>query len=83
MSMNIQFRDLGEATEIDLHQTNCATVDPDSACSADSPVVLENLIRQNASDCVVTIRDAEAGRVGMEAGVGNSLTMDVGENIDQ
>ena len=31
MSMNIQFRDLGEATEVDLHHTNCATVDPDRA----------------------------------------------------
>jgi len=31
MTVDIHFRDLGEATEVDLHQTNCATVDPDRA----------------------------------------------------
>jgi uncharacterized protein YndB with AHSA1/START domain len=31
MTVDVGFRDLGEATEVDLHQTNCATVDPDRA----------------------------------------------------
>jgi hypothetical protein len=31
MMVDIHFRDLGEATEVDLHQTNCATVDPERA----------------------------------------------------
>lgn len=31
MSVEIHFRDVGEATEVDLHQTNCATEDPDRA----------------------------------------------------
>jgi microcystin degradation protein MlrC len=57
--------------------------DPGSACSADSPAVLESLIRLNASDCVLTIRDSEVVQAGMEAGVGKTLTMDVGGRIDQ
>jgi len=31
MEVAVHFRDVGEATEVDLHQTNCATVDPDRA----------------------------------------------------
>ena len=31
MTVDIHFRDVGEATEVDLHQTNCATEDPDRA----------------------------------------------------
>jgi len=57
--------------------------DPGSACSADSPAVLESLIRHGASDCVLTIRDPNAVREGMAAGVGATLEMDVGAAIDQ
>lgn len=28
MTVEVRFRDVGEATEVDLHQTNCATEDP-------------------------------------------------------
>ena len=31
MTVDIHFRDVGEAIEVDLHQTNCATVDPERA----------------------------------------------------
>ena len=31
MTVDISFRDVGEAIEVDLHQTNCATEDPDRA----------------------------------------------------
>lgn len=31
MEVAVRFRDVGEATEVDLHQTNCATEDPDRA----------------------------------------------------
>jgi uncharacterized protein YndB with AHSA1/START domain len=31
MTVTIAFRDVGGATEVDLHQTNCATEDPDRA----------------------------------------------------
>lgn len=31
MKVTIHFRDLGNATEVDLHQTNCATTDPQRA----------------------------------------------------
>ncbi|MCP4009605.1 MAG: SRPBCC domain-containing protein, partial [Proteobacteria bacterium] len=31
MTVDVHFRDVGEATEVDLHQTNCATEDPDRA----------------------------------------------------
>ena len=31
MTVNIGFRDVDEATEVDLHQTGCATEDPDRA----------------------------------------------------
>ncbi len=57
--------------------------DPGSACPADSPAVLESLIRLGAKDCALTIRDAEAVDAGIAAGVGASLTMKVGGKIDQ
>jgi len=57
--------------------------DPGSACPADSPVVLESLIRHNAKDCALTIRDAEVVQAGIEAGVGATLTLPVGGKIDQ
>lgn len=57
--------------------------DPGSACPADSPAVLEALIRLGARDCALTIRDAEAVDAGLKAGVGATLTMKVGGKVDQ
>jgi len=57
--------------------------DPGSACPADSPAVLESLIRHDAQDCALTIRDAEVVQAGIEAGVGATLTLRVGGKIDQ
>ena len=44
--------------------------DPGSACPADSPAVLESLLRCGAQDCALTIRDTEVVRAGIAAGVG-------------
>jgi len=57
--------------------------DPGSACPADSPAVLESLIRHGAKDCALTIRDAEVVQAGIEAGVGTTLKMAVGGKVDQ
>lgn len=57
--------------------------DPGSACPADSPVVLESLIRHGAQNCALTIRDTEVVRAGIAAGVGATLTLPVGGNVDQ
>jgi len=57
--------------------------DPGSLCPADSPAVLESLIRLGARDCALTIRDAEVVKAGMAAGVGATLNMNVGATIDQ
>ena len=57
--------------------------DPGSACPADSPAVLESLLRCGAQDCAVTIRDAEAVHAGVAAGVGAELNIAVGGKIDQ
>ena len=57
--------------------------DPGSACPADSPAVLEGLIRHDARDCALTIRDAEVVKAGVEAGVGALLTLPVGGKVDQ
>ena len=58
--------------------------DPGSACPADSPAVLESLIRLGASDCALTIRDAAVVEAGVKAGVGAILTgLSVGASIDQ
>ena len=57
--------------------------DPGSATPADSPVVLESLIRHGARDCAVTIRDAEVVQAAIEAGVGATLTIPAGAKIDQ
>jgi len=57
--------------------------DPGSACPADSPAVLESLIRNGGKDCALTIRDPEVVQAGMEAGVGAPLRMKVGGKIDQ
>jgi microcystin degradation protein MlrC len=56
--------------------------DPGSACPADSPAVLESLIRQGARDCALTIRDAEVVQAGIKAGVGATLNMAVGGKIE-
>lgn len=57
--------------------------DPGSACPADSPAVLERLIALGAKDCALTIRDAEVVEAGMKAGVGATLTLEVGAKADQ
>jgi microcystin degradation protein MlrC len=57
--------------------------DPGSACPADSPVILESLIRHNARDCALTIRDAEVVNTAISAGVGANLNISVGGKIDQ
>ena len=57
--------------------------DPGSACPADSPVVLESLIRQGARDCALTIRDPEVVQAAMAAGVGATLSMSVGAKVDR
>jgi microcystin degradation protein MlrC len=57
--------------------------DPGSACPADSPAVLESLIRLGARDCALTIRDPEVVEAGLKAGVGARLTLPVGGKIDQ
>lgn len=57
--------------------------DPGSACPADSPAVLESLIRHGARDCALTIRDPEVVEAAMGAGVGATLSMEVGAKIDQ
>ena len=57
--------------------------DPGSACPADSPAVLESLIRQGARDCVVTIRDAAAVAAAHAAGVGATLELEVGAGVDR
>lgn len=57
--------------------------DPGSLCPADSPAVLEALIRLGAQDCALTIRDGEVVKAAMEAGVGATLTMEMGGKVDQ
>ncbi len=57
--------------------------DPGSACPADSPAVLESLLRLGARDCAVTIRDPDVVEAGMRAGVGASLSMPVGATADR
>jgi microcystin degradation protein MlrC len=57
--------------------------DPGSACPADSPAVLESLIRLGAADCALTIRDAEVVEAGLQAGIGATLSMKVGGKIDR
>lgn len=57
--------------------------DPGSLCPADSPAVLESLIRLGARDCALTIRDSEVVAAGLAAGVGATLNIKVGGKIDQ
>ncbi len=57
--------------------------DPYSACPADSPVVLESLLRHGAQDCALTIRDPEVVRAALAVGVGATLNMEVGARFDR
>jgi len=57
--------------------------DPGSACPADSPAVLEALLRLGARDCALTLRDAPAVQACREAGIGATVTLRVGASIDQ
>lgn len=56
--------------------------DPGSACPADSPYVLDALLRNGAEDCAIVIRDPEAVEAGLTAGVGGNFCMAVGGKID-
>jgi len=57
--------------------------DPGSACPADSPAVLESLVRLGARDCALTLRDAAGVEACMKAGVGATVNLSVGASIDQ
>lgn len=57
--------------------------DPGSSSSADSPAVLESLIKNKVQNCALTIRDPEVVAAGIKAGVGAELEMFVGGKIDQ
>jgi microcystin degradation protein MlrC len=57
--------------------------DPGSATPADSPVVLEAILRLGAQDAALTIRDAPAVEACHRAGVGAKATLDIGASIDQ
>jgi microcystin degradation protein MlrC len=57
--------------------------DPGSSCPADSPAVLESLIRHGARDCALTIRDPEVVHAGLASGIGAALNIAVGGKIDQ
>jgi microcystin degradation protein MlrC len=57
--------------------------DPGSATPADGPDILHSLIRHDAHDCALTIRDPNAVAAGMQAGVGATVSMKVGAGIDQ
>src|SRR5690606_10985124 len=57
--------------------------DPGSCSPADSPVVLESLLRLGARDAALTIRDPNVVEAGVKAGVGATLDMEVGAAIDQ
>jgi microcystin degradation protein MlrC len=57
--------------------------DPGSLSPADSPAVLESLLRLGARDGALAIRDANVLHAAMQAGVGATLTLAVGASIDQ
>jgi microcystin degradation protein MlrC len=57
--------------------------DPGSFCTADSPAVLDSILRLGARDAALTIRDENVVRAGLAAGVGAELTLDVGASVDQ
>lgn len=56
--------------------------DPGSSCPAESPYVLEALLRNGAEDAAVVIRDAEAVEAGLKAGLGGRVELEVGAKID-
>ncbi|NVM57553.1 MAG: M81 family metallopeptidase, partial [Desulfobacterales bacterium] len=56
--------------------------DPGSACPADSPVILEAIIRLGASDAALTIRDPEAIERAISAGIGSEIELEIGGKID-
>ena len=57
--------------------------DPGSLSPADSPAVLESLLRLGAKDAALAIRDHKVLAAALAAGVGAEVTMDVGATIDQ
>jgi microcystin degradation protein MlrC len=57
--------------------------DPGSLAPADSPVVLESLLRLGARDAAFAIRDEPALRAALSAGVGATITVDLGATIDR
>ena len=57
--------------------------DPGSACPADSPAVLESLVRLGAKDSALTIRDPAGVDACLEAGIGAQVTLMVGACADQ
>lgn len=57
--------------------------DPGSLCPADSPAVLESLLRLGAKDAALAIRAENVVKAAVEAGVGATLTIDIGASIDQ
>lgn len=57
--------------------------DPGSLCPADSPAVLESLLRQGARDAALFIRDVNVVNAAMRAGVGAELSMEVGASVDR
>lgn len=56
--------------------------DPGSACTADTAAALESLIRHNARDVALTMRDPNVVAAGLQAGIGAELDMHVGSAID-
>lgn len=56
--------------------------DPGSACPADSPVILEALIRLGVSDAAVTIRDPEAVEKAISTGIRKEIELEIGGKID-
>ncbi len=56
--------------------------DPGSACPADSPAILEAIMRLGASDAALTIRDPEAIELAISAGIGSEIELEIGGKID-
>jgi microcystin degradation protein MlrC len=57
--------------------------DPGSNATADSPVVLDALLQAGVRNSALTIRDRRAVEAAHAAGVGATLTLEVGAEIDQ
>lgn len=57
--------------------------DPGSSSSADSPAVLEALIKHGATDCALTIRDPEVVDAAIQAGVGAKLDILAGGKFEE